>query len=82
MGTIPKWILGSKVFWFNVLAGLVAVAQAFGFAGFAPDPAVAEYVTVAVALINIILRLATTQPVSLARPAKSITFDDVKKRAR
>jgi uncharacterized membrane protein len=81
MGTIPKWILGSKVFWFNVLAGVVAVAQAFGFAGFTPDPSVAEYVTVAVAVINIILRLVTTQPVCLSRPAKTITFGDVKRKA-
>ncbi len=82
MGSIGKWFLNSKTFWFNLLAGLVALAQAFGFAGFTPDPRMAEYVTVAVALINIILRFATTQPVVWGRPAKSITFEDVKRRAQ
>ncbi len=78
----PKWILSSKVFWFNVLALVLIIAQAFGFAEFAPDPKLAEYGAVAVTIINLILRFVTAQPVSLARPGKSITFDDVKKRAR
>ncbi len=76
----PKWILGSKVFWFNVLALVVGIAQAFGFAGFTPDPKTAEYVMVMVTLINLILRFATRQPVSLSRP-KTISFVDTKPRA-
>jgi hypothetical protein len=81
MGTVYKWFLGSKTIWFNVIAFAVAVAQAFGFAGFTPDPQMAEWVTVAVAAINILLRLITTQPITFSR-AKSITFADVKRKAR
>jgi hypothetical protein len=72
-----KWFLNSKTFWFNALAFAVAVAQAFGFGGFTPDPKLAEYVTVAVALINIVLRFVTTGPITLSR-AKSISFGALK----
>jgi hypothetical protein len=75
MENIGKWFLNSKTLWFNLLALVVGVAQAFGFAGFTPDPQIAEYITVGVALINIILRFATKQPVSLSKP---ITFGALK----
>jgi hypothetical protein len=78
MENIGKWFLNSKTFWFNVIAFAVAVAQAFGFGGFTPDPQLAEYITVAVALINIVLRFATKQPVSLSKP---ITFGALKRGA-
>jgi hypothetical protein len=81
MGNLYKWFLNSKTLWFNLLAFAVAVASNFGFAGFTPDAHLAEYITVAVAVINIILRLVTTQPLTFNR-AKSIGFADVKRKAR
>ncbi len=74
----PKWILGSKVFWFNVLALVVYIAGAFGFGSFTPDAKLAEYGAVAVTIINLILRFATAQPVSLSKP---ITFGELKRGA-
>jgi len=55
----------SKTFWFNVLALLVAVASAFGFGGFQPDPQVQEYALVIVTVINILLRFITKQGITL-----------------
>jgi hypothetical protein len=81
MGTVYKWFLGSKTLWFNLLDFAVAVASNFGFAGFTPDAHLAEYITVAVAVINIILRLVTTQPLTFDR-AKTIDFNAVKPGAR
>jgi hypothetical protein len=75
----------SKTFWFNVLALVVIIAQAFGFAEFSPDARLAEYGAVAVTIINLILRFVTAQPVSLSktipRDAEPITFSDVKRKA-
>jgi hypothetical protein len=79
MSDIGKWFLNSKTLWFNILALAVGIAQAFGFAGFTADPQIAEYITVGVAVINIILRFVTKQPVSLSKP---ITFGDLKTRSR
>lgn len=70
-----KWFLQSKTFWFNVLALVVYVATSFGFAGFNPDPKLAEYGAVVVTIINLILRFATSQPLSLH---KTITFGALK----
>lgn len=58
-----KNFLTSKTFWFNVLALVVVVSQAFGFADFQADPKTAEYAAVIVTLINVALRFATTKPV-------------------
>ena len=52
----------SKTLWFNILALGVAVAANFGFSGELP----AEwgiFVPVVVAVINMILRLVTNQPI-------------------
>lgn len=53
----------SKVFWFNVLTVVVAVAAYFGFGNFNPDGNAVELGAVIVAVINIILRFMTTQPI-------------------
>ena len=55
----------SKTFWFNVLFLAGGVAAYFGFADFKPTDNVMELTSVAVAVINIILRFVTTQPISL-----------------
>jgi hypothetical protein len=60
-----KSILLSKTFWFNVLALLVIVANAFGFAEFSRDPAVDQYALIIITLANIALRMFTKQPVKV-----------------
>ena len=55
----------SKTFWFNVLALIVAVAGAFGFAGFKPSPDVEQAGYVIVALINLLLRFLTKKPIGV-----------------
>jgi hypothetical protein len=47
----------SKMFWFNALALLVAVAAGFGFAEFEPDQDVVTIATGLIAVINLVLRL-------------------------
>jgi uncharacterized membrane protein len=63
----PKEFWKSKTFWFNVIAFVVVVANAFGFVGFAPDPQLSEYAGVVITLINLVLRFATSQPVVLKK---------------
>ena len=57
----------SKTFWFNVLALIVAVANAFGFADFQADPDVLQLAVGIVALVNIGLRFITKQPITWKR---------------
>jgi len=47
-------LLKTKVFWFNVLALLILVANGFGFADFQADPAVAQWALVLTAFVNIV----------------------------
>jgi uncharacterized membrane protein len=61
----PKTLFASKTFWFNLLAALVLIANAFGYVEFTADPRVAEYAGVVVTLANIILRLATKTAIKL-----------------
>lgn len=53
----------SKTIWFNVLAGAVAVAGVLGFGQFQPDKATVETIGMLVAVVNIILRYVTKEPV-------------------
>lgn len=53
----------SKTFWFNALTVIVAVAAYFGFGDFNPNGDTVELGAVIVAVINIILRFVTTQPI-------------------
>ena len=55
----------SKVFWFNALYLLAAVAAYFGFKEFTPDQNTAELAAEVVSVINIILRFYTAQPIAL-----------------
>lgn len=59
----------SKTFWFNVVAVLILVLNQFGYVG-ELDPEWHGYVDVFVpafvALVNIVLRFITKQPVALS----------------
>jgi hypothetical protein len=55
----------SKTFWFNLLAGLVAVAGLFGYAEFKPSADVLQIISVLVAAINIALRFVTKTALTL-----------------
>lgn len=59
----PKLLWKSKTFWFNILAVLVIVAQAFGYSSFQPGPEVEQFGVVLVAIVNICLRIYTSQAV-------------------
>lgn len=59
-----KWY-ESKTIWFNVLALVVIIANAFGFVGFAPTEDVTELAGTAVVVINLILRFITNQGIRL-----------------
>jgi hypothetical protein len=64
MVTKGKALLSSKVFWFNLLAAVVAIASLFGFADFEPSGEVTEITAVIVSAVNIYLRLKTQQPIT------------------
>jgi hypothetical protein len=60
-----KSIFASKTFWANILAFIAAVATAFGFnLGLTPDVQ-GTLVAGIMAIVNIVLRLVTNQPVTL-----------------
>ena len=59
----PFW--ESKTFWFNLLALVVAVASAFGYREFQPDPEVLQLAVGIIALINLLLRFVTKQPIRM-----------------
>lgn len=59
-----KALLQSKVFWFNLLAGIIAIASLFGFGDFQPDSKTTEVISTVVAIVNIALRLYTGQPIT------------------
>lgn len=63
MNAKSVWL--SKIFWFNVLALIVLVANAFGFVDFQHDPVVDQYALIIITLVNIALRLVTKQQVKL-----------------
>ena len=53
----------SKTIWFNALAFLTLLANAFGFVDFQADPAVEQLGTAVVILINLALRWVTATKV-------------------
>ena len=58
-GVATKSIFTSKVFYFNLIAGVIGVLQAQGLFSLIPEP----YGPAVVAVGNIVLRYVTTQPV-------------------
>lgn len=54
---MDKSLFASKTFWFNLLSGLAQFVEVI--------PLPAEYTAIIVALINIGLRLVTTEPVKV-----------------
>lgn len=56
-----KPVLKSKTVWFNVLALLVLIANAFGFVDFIPTEDVTELAGAAIVIINLVLRAITNQ---------------------
>jgi uncharacterized membrane protein len=58
---MKKWYL-SKTLWFNVLALVAVVSASFGYTGELPAE-VMVYVPAIVALINLVLRFVTKEPV-------------------
>jgi len=56
-----KWY-ASKTFWFNIVALTAMVLRQFGYTGELPDEW-AIFVPVIVAVVNMILRLFTQQPI-------------------
>jgi len=57
--TTKKWYQ-SWTMWANLLALLVFVASKFGLADFTPDPWVTDVGTIAILVINIVLRYVRT----------------------
>ena len=55
----------SKMFWFNALYLVLAVATYFGFGDFQPPADTMELGAVLVAVINIVLRFVTRVPIKL-----------------
>jgi len=60
--TKPFW--QSKTIYFNILAFIVAIAVAFGYQGELPADW-EKWVTIAVTIINIVLRIITKQSVTI-----------------
>jgi len=58
---MKKWY-ASKMFWFNVLAFVVAVAAGFGYTG-EMSADLGAFVFPAIAIINIILRFITSKAI-------------------
>jgi len=55
----------SKTFWFFLLTLLVSIAGVFGFGGFEPTAEQLEITGAVVAIVGIILRFVTKEPIKL-----------------
>jgi hypothetical protein len=53
----------SKTFWFFLLALVVNIAGVFGFAGYAPSIEQQEIIGIVTAVVGIVLRFLTKEPV-------------------
>lgn len=53
----------SKTILFNLLYFIIMLAGLFGFGGFTPDSQSLEAMTAGATLLNVVLRLVTSQPV-------------------
>ena len=63
-----KTIFKSKTFWLNLVAALLALGDQLAGTGLIP----LEYLTPAMAILNIVLRLITHQPVTIGTPPMSL----------
>jgi len=54
----------SKTLYFFALTLVVAVAGAFGFAGYQPDAQQQEIISIVVSVVGIILRMITSKAIS------------------
>ena len=64
MNNGKKWYQ-SKTLWFNLLALVVAIASAFGFADFQPSGEVQAIAGIIITIINLVLRFKTNQPIHI-----------------
>ena len=62
---VGKEFWKSKTFWFNVLALVVIVTEAFGYVDFVPSEDTAEYAAAVITVINVILRFVTKEPLKI-----------------
>jgi predicted negative regulator of RcsB-dependent stress response len=53
----------SKIFWFNALFVIVALAGYFGFTDYQPDANTSELAAVLISVINLFLRFITKSPI-------------------
>jgi hypothetical protein len=60
-GVDAKSLFKSKTFWFNLIGGMVTLLQAQGVFALIPQP----YDALVLAIGNVVLRIVTTQPVSV-----------------
>ena len=58
----------SKTFWFNVLFLVVSIAEAFGYADFVPGGDVQNLAVGLIAVVNILLRFVTREPIHTSLP--------------
>jgi uncharacterized membrane protein len=56
------YFLKTKIFWFNLLALLVIVANAFGFSNFEMSEDVQQIATVIIILVNLISKYFDKRP--------------------
>ena len=71
----PKWFLTSKMVIFNTVTALFAILPFISdflteLAGLPEMSVYARGILLAVAIINILLRIYTTRPVSISQPAE------------
>lgn len=60
-----KKIWRSRTFWWNILALVVALAGYFGFGDFEASPDTAAIAAGVAAVINLVLRVLTDEPVTI-----------------
>lgn len=62
---VGKEFWKSKTLYFNVLALVMLIAEAFGYIDFVPSEHTAEYAAAVITIINVILRFVTKEPIKI-----------------
>ena len=62
---VGKEFWKSKTLYFNILALVVFIAEAYGYVDFMPDENVVEYAAAVITVINVILRFVTKEPLKI-----------------